>query len=271
MKVKFFCTIWGSEALTPEEFAAKVKSAGYDGIERGLPADKAERDRVLKTMQDAGLPLIAQHWETLDSDFDTHKKKYEKRLYYLAETTPLFINSQTGKDYFPFEQNCKLIEIAQKVSSETGVKITHETHRGKFSFAAHILPRFLEYFDDLRLGLDISHWCCVAESLLEDQPEAVALAFSRTDHVHARVGFAEGPQIPDPRAERWADTVQRYLYWWDQLIDKARSEGRESFTITPEFGPFPYMQYHPETDTPLTDQWDVNAYMKDLLNKRYNS
>ena len=270
MKIKLFCPRWGSEALTPEDFLGKVKSAGYDGVEMGLPDNQEERQRVLNKIKDMDLQFIAQHSKTLDSDFDTHKTNYERRLYSLAETKPLFINSQTGKDYFSFEQNCELIEIAQRVSNDTGIKITHETHRGKFSFAAHILPRFLEHFHDLRLGLDISHWCCVAESLLEDQTEAVSFALSRTDHMHARIGFAEGPQIPDPRANRWTDTVERYLYWWDQLIDRVRNEGRESFTITPEFGPFPYMQYHPQSDTPLADQWDVNVYMKDLLDKRYN-
>lgn len=270
MKVLFFCPVWGSEDLSIELFAEKVKAAGYDGVEISLPAEADEKNRILKTLEKAGLLMIAQHWETADADFNLHKANFEKRLYHLADAKPLFINTQTGKDFFTFEQNCELIELATAVTKKTGVNIVHETHRGKFSFAAHITRRFLEHSPYWNLTLDISHWCNVAESLLENQEQAVSLALARAVHIHARVGFAEGPQIPDPRAEQWQQTVDRHLYWWDQIIDRVRDEGRSFFTITSEFGPFPYMQIHPETSQPLTDQWDVNVYMKDLLNKRYN-
>ena len=270
MKVLFFCPIWGSADLTFEDFAAKAKDAGYDGVEIDLPQDAEKKSSILKVLDDMGLSMIAQHWETSDLDLQTHKNNYEKRLYNLAEANPLFINSQTGKDHFPFDANCELIELAKKVSESTGVTIFHETHRGKFSFAAHVTRRYLDHFDDLRLSLDISHWCCVAESLLEDQTQAVSLALSRTDHIHSRIGFAEGPQIPDPRVDMWKETLDQHLCWWDQVIKRARDEGREFFTITPEFGPFPYMQIHPETNLPLTNQWDVNVFMKNLLNERYN-
>jgi len=56
----------------------------------------------------------------------------------------------------------------------------------------------------------------------------------------------------------------------DQIIENAKKEGNEFFTITPEFGPEPYMTIIPYTKQPITSQWEVNAYMKDLLFKRYN-
>ncbi|GAB1483119.1 hypothetical protein MASR2M78_19350 [Treponema sp.] len=51
-----------------------------------------------------------------------------------------------------------------------------------------------------------SRWCTVAESYLEDQKEAVDAALSRTDHIHARVGFPEGPQVGDPAAPEWEES-----------------------------------------------------------------
>jgi len=270
MKVLFFCPIWGNENTDFSEFVAKVKTAGYDGVEMGLPFDNNEKQTILDIIKGQGLALIGQHYETLESDFSAHKLLYEKRLYNLAEAEPLFINSQTGKDYFTFEQNAELINLARKISQETGVRILHETHRGKFSFAVHIVRRFLEAFEDLRLTLDISHWCNVAESLLQDQEEAVALALSRTEHIHTRVGFAEGPQIPDPRIPQWKETLAQHLTWWDSVIEKSKCRNQSVFTMTSEFGPFPYMQIHPETQLPLTNQWDVNIYMKDLLSARYS-
>jgi sugar phosphate isomerase/epimerase len=270
MKVVFLCPRWGSEHLAFPDFLTKVKQAGYAGVEMGLPLDQDEKQRLLAAIKDAGLLYVAQHSETQSPDFVVHKAEYEQRLYNLADARPLFINTQTGKDHFSFEQNAELIALAQDVSRKTGIKIIHETHRGKFSFALHITRRFLEHFDHLLLGFDVSHWCNVAESLLHDQEDAMQLVLTRAEHIHARVGFAEGPQIPDPRTPEWEDTIQRHLEWWDAIIARARAEDRDMFTIVSEFGPFPYMPKQPFTQMPISDQWGINAYMKDFLDKRYN-
>lgn len=270
MNVHFFCPLWGSAHLKFDDFLQKVKQAGYDGVEMSLPFDTHEKQALLDAIRHYELEFIAQHAETCTPDFARHKAEYERRLRNLASANPLVINSQTGRDSFSFEQNAELIELAGNVSQESGVKILHETHRGKFSFAAHVAKRFLEHFKDLRLCLDISHWCTVAESLLHDQEDAVQFAISRADHIHSRVGFEEGPQIPDPRVPEWEATLQRHLEWWDAVIERARQEKHETFTITSEFGPFPYMQLQPFTRMPLSNQWEINCYMKDLLSTRYN-
>lgn len=269
MKMLFFCPLWGCEDEPFEDFARKVKVAGYDGVEMGFPCDAKQKNHLLQILKDEGLLLIAQHWQTQTSDFNSHKDEYEKHLRNLVDTGALFINSQTGKDFFSFEQNAELIELAKTISDESNVKIIHETHRGKFSFAAHIAMRFIESIEHLRIGLDISHWFCVAESMLVDQPGAIELALSRTEHIHARVGFAEGPQIPDPRADEWQQTLDRHIELWDQVIQRHRELKRDVFTITPEFGPFPYMTAQPFTRMPISDQWQINQYMKNLLAERY--
>ncbi|MCP4399261.1 MAG: sugar phosphate isomerase/epimerase [bacterium] len=270
MKVLFFCPLWGSDRWEFHDFLRKVTQAGYDGVEMGLPLDKGEKQGILDAIRQYDLRYIAQHYETSTPDFAAHKAEYAQRLRHLAEANPLFINSQTGRDYFSFEQNAELITLAGSISQETGVKIIHETHRGKFSFAAHIAKRFLDTFDDLRLSFDVSHWCNVAESLLYDQEEALQLAVSRAEHIHSRVGFEEGPQIPDPRVPEWDEALQRHLGWWDAIIERARQEEREVFTITSEFGPFPYMPRQPFTQMPISNQWEINRYMKEMLKERYH-
>ena len=269
MKLLFFCPLWGSSDIPFREFLNKVKLAGYDGVELSLPMDAGEREDIVSAIRQEDLLIIGQHWETVSLDFSEHKKQYLDRLFNLASGKPLLIDSQTGKDFFSFEQNMELIRIARDFSIKTGIPVVQETHRGKFSFAAHITRRFLETDPDIRICADFSHWCNVAESLLEDQPETMDLAISRADHIHARVGFQEGPQIPDPRAPEWKEVLDRHLSWWDRIIGRARDENREFFTITPEFGPYPYMTILPHTAEPISDQWDINVSMKQLLKKRY--
>ena len=267
MRIKYFCPIWGSTDMEYAAFFEKAKNAGYDGVEMSLPMDDAEKKEILVLLKEYNLELIAQHWETLTADFELHKKEYKARMINLASAKPLLVNTQTGKDFFTFEQNAELIDIAKKVSQEYAVKIIHETHRGKFSFAAHIVSQFLTKIPDLKLTLDISHWCNVAETLLEDQTEAVDLAIERTEHIHSRVGFSEGPQIPDPRAPEWKEVLETHTNWWQKVIDKRRAEGRTEFTIAPEFGPYPYMTQLPFKNEPITDQWAVNVFMMEHLKK----
>jgi sugar phosphate isomerase/epimerase len=265
MEVKFFCPQWGSKHLDFAIFLEKVKRAGYDGVEMSLPLNTAEKKEILNLLKGYDLLLVAQHWETQNSDFKVHKEEYRIRLVNLATAVPLFINSQTGKDYFSFAQNAELISVAEEISRMYGIKIIHETHRGKFSFAAHVIAEYLKKIPALRLTLDLSHWCNIAESFLEDQQEAVNLALSRTEHIHARVGFPEGPQIPDPRVPEWKEALLIHESWWKKVINLKKEAGQQFFTITPEFGPYPYMTILPFTQQPVTDQWEVNVYMMNHL------
>ena len=103
------------------------------------------------------------------------------------------------------------------------------------------------------------------ESLLEDQPEIVTEAIRRAEHIHARVGHAQGPQITDPRLPEWKRELDTFTSWWQRIIDKAKAEKRDYFTITPEFGPHPYLWNHPDTGDPIRNQWEINNWMKSYL------
>jgi hypothetical protein len=109
----------------------------------------------------------------------------------------------------------------------------------------------------------------VSESLLEDQPETVDLTLQRVDHIHARIGHQEGPQVNDPRAPEWKNAADAHFTWWDKVIEIKKQKG-DVQTILTEFGPPTYMPTLPYTQQPLADQWAINVYMKDLLRKRYS-
>lgn len=268
MQLKFFCPLWGSEHLPFHEFLRKVKDAGYDGVEMSFPMEAEEKWKRVKLINEFGLEIVAQHWETIDADFEIHSQNFVARLRNLAEVRPRFINSQTGKDYFTVQQNSALIGLAHQVSMETGVQIVHETHRGKFSFAAHTIGSYLNLLPALNLCLDISHWCCVAETYLEDQEDSVEAAIQRTQHIHARVGHTEGPQVMDPRTKENKNILERHVAWWQRVIDHRKRDGLQSFTITPEFGAPPYQHLFPGTQQPMYSQWDVNIFMMNLLKSR---
>jgi hypothetical protein len=45
--------------------------------------------------------------------------------------------------------------------------------------------------------------------------------------------------------------------------------GQQLFTITPEFGPVPYMPAMPFTQEPTSVQWDNNLFIKKLIQSKF--
>ena len=267
MNIKFYAPEWGN-TFPFDTFCKNVKGAGYNGVEMALPLEQEEKQGILDCLKKHDLELIGQYWQSFEKDLGQHAINYEKYLRNLIEAKPVFINCQTGKDYFTFDQNKQLFELAAKLSVESGIKIIHETHRGKSLFAANIAREYLSKIPDLRITLDISHWCNVHESLLEDQEEEVDLAILHTDHIHSRVGHPEGTQVNDPRAPEWAEVLGAHLKWWDKVAE-IHTRNNSELTVTTEFGPATYMPVLPYTQLPVGDQWEINVYMMNLLKKRY--
>lgn len=269
MEINFFIPRWGNRHLSWADFTLKAKQAGYTGVEANLPVDEEDRANMFEQLSKNSLKWIGQHFETSTSDFEEHLTAYERRLHTLAAAKPLFINSQTGKDFFTFEQNSRLIECAAGVATATGVRILHETHRGKFSFCTTTTVNYLNSYPDLQLTADFSHWCCVAESYLQDQQDAVNLAINRTAHFHARVGFPGGAQVNNPSAPEWKEALGYHCQWWDAIVQRHYDLKTSEFTITCEFGPYPYMPQLPFSQHDVSDLWQANLFMKNYLQKRY--
>ena len=82
-----------------------MKEAGYDGVEMSFPTDPKEKSEILEGLETERLELVAQHWETLTPDFGEHRKLYRMHLMNLTDTGAILINTQTGKDFFTFDQN----------------------------------------------------------------------------------------------------------------------------------------------------------------------
>lgn len=260
-------TNWGFKGNLVE-FCAAAKKDGYDGIEVWVPSSAAEMKALSEAVSNAGLQLgllAGGH----DANPTLHKKQFSDAIERAISLKPLYINCHSGKDYFSFDDNAEMLAMTIKQSLASGVPIYHETHRGRMLFAAHVSKGFIDRFKELKLTLDISHWCNVHESLLGDQPINVEAALARTHHIHARIGHAEGPQVNDPRAPEWKNEVKAHFDWWDKVIARKKSEG-QSITILTEFGPPNYLQTLPYTGQPVADQWAINKYMMETLRKRYS-
>lgn len=267
--LKILATNWGYQGSI-DELCAAVKKEGYDGLELWWTDAAEARKTMFAALKKHGLELgfLCGGSQT---EFAPHLDSFKKSIDGATSQTeikPLYINCHSGRDFFTYQQNKAFIDYTIQASERSGIPIFHETHRSRMLFAAHIARNFIEQNPALRLTLDISHWCNVHESLLENQAETVALALSRTGHIHARVGHAEGPQVNDPRAPEWKQAVDAHLGWWDAVVAEKKKNG-QPLTILAEFGPPHYLPTVPYTNQPVADQWAINAYMMKMLRERY--
>ena len=267
--LKILATNWGYEGSV-DAFCAAAKREGYDGAEFWWPQNKKEQDELFAALKKHGLEvgfLCGSGLKDYAAHLDFFKKSIDAAT--KSEIKPLYINCHSGRDHFSYDQNKAFIDHTTEASQKSGIPIYHETHRARMLFAAHIARNFIEKNPKLKLTLDISHWCNVAESLLEDQEETIKLALSRTGHIHARIGHPEGPQVNDPRAPEWESALKAHLAWWDVVVERKIKSG-EQITFLTEFGPPHYMPTVPYTNQPLADQWEINVFMMHLLRKRYS-
>jgi hypothetical protein len=249
-------------------FVSRVAEDGFDGTEMFLPLLEQEPAEVLGLLEEFGLRRPVIDIITLGDTPADHLTSFDEAVAAALRFEPSLINSHTGRDIFAFEDNLELFRHAIARSNEVGVPIVHETHRYRPTYSAIETRKYLEELPDLMLNADLSHWMVVHESDLSDQPDNLDIALNRSRHIHARVGFEEGPQVSDPRIDLWAGHVERHISLWQRIADNCLAAGSQVLAITPEFGPAPYAQTVPSTGEPVVDVWDVNVHMKDLLRSR---
>ena len=272
MKISYLCTYWGCEVLSAQAFLQKALDDGYDGVEINFPEDQqfvdefiAELEHIRHTSHPDFI-FIAQ--QVLSNEKETaaaYTERLTQRLNFLVGLNPDAINSHTGKDFFDFNTNCDIIAQAEQIAAAAGIPLWHEIHRGRFSFHLKTLLTYLKAFPKLKLVADLSHFCVVSESDLSDQQELLTQIYPNIQHIHARVGFEQSPQVNHPFAPEWKKYLDRYTTWWNEIIQLQMQNGAEQLIITPEFGPFPYMPQAPFTQQPLSDQWEMNCLMKTYL------
>lgn len=267
MQLRYVKSKWEMWDDPLETFLRRVRDDGFDGTEIWLKTLDEPPDEVAAMHRAYGLQLVAQTLTEGDTP-DDHLRSLEAQTEFALACGPVLVNHHAGRDRFAFEDNLRIFRRLTELSAATGLDFVAETHRGRPTYSAVETRRYLEALPELMLTLDVSHWMVVHESDLRDQEATLALALGRSRHVHARVGYEEGPQVPDPRGPAWQGHVERHLALWQRVVDARRAAGADVLTITPEVGPPAYMHTHPYTDAPVADAWETNVYMRDLLRAR---
>ncbi len=197
----------------------------------------------------------------LDCSPTEHLAELEQQLQQALDLDPLRITVLTGSDCWRWPEQQRFWSRALELVAACPLPVSFETHRSRSFFSPWAMAPYLEAFPALRLTADLSHWCVVAERLMTPELEPVRAIASRVDHIHARVGHAQGPSVGHPFAPEWAEALEAHRRCW-RLFGLQRSAASGGpLTITPEFGPDGYLPTLPFTAQPVADLLEINGAM----------
>ncbi|MFT5105698.1 MAG: sugar phosphate isomerase/epimerase [Pseudoalteromonas tetraodonis] len=278
MEIEFFLSCWANEV----DLATAVSCArewGYDGAEGPPPADAGERQEIAAEIKTQGLPYIAEiatggdYVPAARLSVTKHLDDLERHLSErVADFAPLIVNVLGGSDRWSFAESVDFFSKGIELAAQAGVEICWETHRSRPTFNPWVTRDLLLELPNIFLNCDFSHWCAVCERLvMDEEPEILELCAARCRHLHARVGYAQGPQVPDPRAPFYSHELESHTQWWKHLIRAADLRGSTKFSVTPEFGPDGYLQCRPFTSEPAADLRELNRWVAGILRNHTNA
>jgi hypothetical protein len=272
MNLKLVRHLWGVDLKGGfDPYLPRWRELGYEAVEASLRS-VPDRAAFLRFLKDSGWRWVAQVFSrefvpggTVREHLDSLQEQIEECL----DAKPLFFNAHSGSDAWSLAEAEDFYGAVLELERRVGLAIAHETHRMRCFGNPWTTRAVLGRFPTLKLTCDFSHWVCVTERLLEDCGETIQMAAQHCHHLHARVGYEEGPQVPDPRAPEWSRHLVAHEQWWELIWASQRQRGMAVATITPEFGPAPYLHTLPFTQAPVADLADICDWMARRLVRQH--
>jgi sugar phosphate isomerase/epimerase len=247
MKLTLIRHLWGYE----KSLAATIghlKSLGYEGIETPLGNAQADPD-FMPRLRDHSMRYIGMAF-TGGNNAAEHFDSMRQQVDALVKLGASQVTIHSARDAFSLREAESFYAKATEYEKGLPIVVGHETHRGRAFYNPWTTRDLLAKFPSIKLCIDYSHWVCVAERLLDDCGDILATCAQRCVHLHARVGFEQGPQVPDPSAPEYATHLAAHEKWWKQIF---AARGNAELTCTPEFGPPGYMHTLPHTNVPVAN------------------
>lgn len=274
MEIQMFKTLWGHTGGLDAAIVA-CKESEFDGIEGQAPATAVERHEFRGRLSDQRLNYIAEictagsYVPRRDASVGEHLDSFRRQAEAALECHPLFLTVIAGCDAWSIGQSLEFFSAAMEFAEMLGVIVSFETHRSRSFFNPWITRDILQQLPALKLTCDFSHWCVVCERLMDTEPDVIELCAQRAHHVHARVGYDQGPQVPHPAAPEYREALEAHERWWAQLWLNQRLRGMNVTTMTPEFGPDGYLHCLPFTGVPVADLGQINRWMAARERRRF--
>jgi len=266
MELHLFKTLWGHTGALAVA-ADQAVEAGFVGLEGNADQSPPRRDELLLALQTRGLQYIQEivtaggYVPRRQATVEEHVADVERQLQLGLLLQPKLVTIIGGCDAWSLEQSVRFFGESQEIAARMGIACSFETHRSRSLFNPWITISILERLPELHLTCDFSHWVVVMERQLDDDWDVVLEVARYAHHIHARVGYDQGPQVPHPAAPEYVGALSSHQRYWETIWAVQHHSGRAFTTMTPEFGPDGYLHMLPFTQQPVADLWQINAWM----------
>lgn len=267
MQLRTFKTLWGHTG-TVQEAAALAREAGFSGLEAPAFGDDPDYQGTLaQALGEHDLAWVQEictagsYVPRRRASVAEHLEDLEAQILLGKPIGPRFINVMGGCDAWPIATSVDFFRRAMAIADKHGVLCSFETHRGRSFYCPWNTVAILEQIPEIRITCDFSHWVVVSERLMDSEWDAIELAAQHAHHIHGRVGYDQGPQVPHPAAPEYAEALASHQRCWEAVWAAQVQRGYTETTMTPEFGPDGYLHHLPFTDAPVADLWEVNRWI----------
>ena len=268
MRLLLFRSLW-TNGFDLDAALADCRAGKFDGVEGPV------RDGFAAKLRDVGVPFIAEittggGYVPETRDITRHLDDFARKAETSLEAEPLFLTVLAGCDAWPVSLSVEFLGRALEIAGQLSISASFETHRSRSTFTPWNTAELIAQLPSLRLTCDFSHWCCVCERLvLDEEPQLLAQFASRALHIHARVGYDQGPQVPHPAASEYRTALAAHERWWDAIWRAKAEAGDEFITMTPESGPDGYLHTQPFTNAPVASLDEINHWMAARQRERF--
>ncbi len=276
MQLQLFKTLWGFDGASIDEAVQQLLAAGMQGVEGAAPANREQQAHWASLFNDSSIAYIAEittagsYVPERQASLQQHLDSLERQLNNSAPIKPQLVTCLGGCDAWPEPLSIEFFSRAIELADQYQLPISFETHRSRSLFNPWGTQRVVEQLPQIRLTVDFSHWCVVCERLMDTELDVIQRIADNVQHIHARVGYEQGPQVPDPRAPEYEYALRAHQSWWEIIWQSQIRRQFDITSMTPEFGPDGYLHQAPFTQLPVANLWELNQWMAEEETRHYS-
>ncbi len=266
MQLAIFKTLWGHPGPVATG-ALLAAEAGFQGIEAPAPQNDEDLHAFRQVLATHRLDYICEICTTGSyvperrASPEQHLADLDAKIRRGLPLAPRFFNVMGGCDAWPLDIQVDFFRRAKALADSHGVLCSFETHRGRSFFNPWVTRDVLRALPELSITCDFSHWVVVCERLMDSEWDVITEVAEQAHHIHGRVGYDQGPQVPHPAAPEYSAALASHERCWQAIWSSQKRRGYQTSTMTPEFGPDGYLHCLPFTNAPVADLWQINQWI----------
>ncbi len=247
---------------TLDEKLARVKAAGFEGVECWLPP---EEEQAHKSALDAhGLRLTLGH----------HPFTLEDVRRTVGQAVRLgadFVFAQPLTPYVPLTEAVPFLREARRIAHDSGLPFFVETHRGNIPESLNQALMLVEQMPEVRFTGDLSHFVVIGEFYgweAEGALERMRPVLERTSHLHGRI--SNGEQVQVDVGDGSGETAQFFVQLWAAAMRCWLQDAGpgDIFPFASELGPPRYAIVGADGKE-FSDRWEQSLVMKRLAEQAW--